>query len=209
MQKKVSIKESRIGWEIWKITSSVLGSCGMTSSSLLALYVWAHSWKCLGSFHGRTICCDLGKFSYCWQFKHWGWMAPKRSACLRQELIWGSLVVQEVSLENHFSPFQPCVWWLEMTVVNFLGDRQQGDIQHQCVVGNGSSSTTSPMSSHCCSWCRASARGLLQFEAGLCSPEGCLALGCAWPVLLRAAPPCSQCWRSVLPFLGDYVWVRT
>jgi len=39
MQKKVSIKESRIGWEIWKITSSVLGSCGMTSSSLLALYV--------------------------------------------------------------------------------------------------------------------------------------------------------------------------
>lgn len=104
-RKKVSIKENRIGREIWKVASSVLGSCGTTSSSLLPHNVWARSWKCNLS--------ELRKFSYCWQFKCWGWMAPERSVSLKQELTWGDLVVQEVSLENQLSPFQPCIRWMD------------------------------------------------------------------------------------------------
>lgn len=105
---------------------------------------------------------DSRKFNYCWQFKRWGWTPPKRFACTKQELIWGSVVVQEVSLENHSSPFWPCISWIEMTPVNFLVDRR-GEV-------------SSPFSNPSCCKCGDWIWGLIRCEPGLHKPEGCLAL---------------------------------
>lgn len=45
-------------------------------------------------------------------------MSPERSACTKQELIWGSLAVQEVSLGNHSAlPFDLAFYEVSLTII--------------------------------------------------------------------------------------------
>lgn len=107
---KKGIKENRFGRVVWKITLYVLpgegkpGFCQRFVECVLRNYPGP-------CFHAWTVCQWLEV--YCW-----GLMPAQRSACTKEELIWGSLVVREVSLENHSTvPFDLAFYEASVTII--------------------------------------------------------------------------------------------